>query len=182
MSFAMESIRKNLVWRLSNLWPLVHSAPTPLSMIHCLPESVHDPFGRPIILLKPLPISVNFEDAKPIVIETFERLRRHLQDLNKTSTTAPILQYMILLDIKEFSLKYFDLDLFTWILREIIPKFSGMLGGVEITIYIFFAMTYEPRRVLPESALSRVFFFSDDDLMHYFTPESLPEGQNGSLL
>ncbi|KAG6920152.1 hypothetical protein DXG01_004918 [Tephrocybe rancida] len=128
-SFAMESIRKNLVWRLSNLWPMVHSTPTPLSLIHCLPENARDPFGRPILLLKPVPLHSTSERVKPIIIETFERLRCHLQKLKKASAASPILQYIVLLDVKEFSLKYFDLDLFTWILREVIPKFSGMLGG-----------------------------------------------------
>ncbi|KAG6827344.1 hypothetical protein H0H92_012165 [Tricholoma furcatifolium] len=104
-SFAMESIRKNLVWRLNTLWPLRHSAQV-LTAMHCLPLNVRDPFGRPILLIKALPMNITSESAKPMIIEAFERLRCHLKDLNAASA-PPILQYVILLDVKDFSLAYF---------------------------------------------------------------------------
>ncbi|KNZ82196.1 hypothetical protein J132_06268 [Termitomyces sp. J132] len=183
ISFAMESVRKNLVWRLKNLWPLIHLAPTPLSMIHCLPKSARDPFGRPILLVKAIPLKTTSKNVKSNVIELFEGLRCHLKDINADSTTLPIFQYMIILDIKETSLRTFDLDLFTWTLREIIPRFPGMLGGVFILNYswVHAGMWRIIKRLLPETALSRVFFLSNEEILQYFTPASLPQDYGGTM-
>ncbi|KAF5380370.1 hypothetical protein D9615_004739 [Tricholomella constricta] len=181
-SFAMESIRKNLVWRLSNLWPLGDSGPTPV--LHCLPENAHDPFGRPILLVEVLPLDVTSDALKPKIVQTFERLRRHLRNLNASATTtSPILQYIVLLDLQGLSLKSFDIEVLSWTIREIIPRFPGMLGGVFMLNYswIHSGMWNIVRRVLPATALSRVFFPSNELLIQYFTPSSLPKDYGGAL-
>ncbi|KAF8070799.1 CRAL-TRIO domain-containing protein [Lyophyllum atratum] len=181
-SFAMESIRKNLVWRLRNLWPLGQSVPIP--MLHCLPENAHDPFGRPILLLEVLPLDVPYDAVRPIILQTFERLRRHLNDLRASPTPrSPILQYIVLLDLQGFSMRSFDLDLLTWITREIIPQFPGMLAGVFMLNYswVHSGMWNLVKRVLPASALSRVFFPSDEELIQFLTPSSLPKDYGGAL-
>ncbi|KAF7983817.1 hypothetical protein HWV62_19067 [Athelia sp. TMB] len=49
-SFAMESIRQNLVWRIQTIHPRAEAPP--LGMLHCLPSDITDPFKRPIIVLK----------------------------------------------------------------------------------------------------------------------------------
>ncbi|KAG5646253.1 hypothetical protein DXG03_004080 [Asterophora parasitica] len=121
-------------------------------MLHCLPANAHDPFGRPILLVELLPLDVTPDAVKPKIVQTFERLRRHLRDLNASATApSPILQYVVLLDLQGLSLKSFvnlsalsagslngystahsrsqDVEVLSWTIREIIPRFPGMLGG-----------------------------------------------------
>lgn len=76
-------------------------------MIHCLPESARDPFGRPILLVQAIHSKTTPKNVKYIVMETFERLRRHLEEINADSETSPVFQYIVILDVKQFSLKNF---------------------------------------------------------------------------
>jgi len=102
----MESIRKNLVWRLNNMWPLDTIRPTP--NLCCLPESAHDRFGRPILVIQVMAVSAAPNAFKSHVIQAFERLRCHLKCLNDgegPGLRPPILQYVILLDLKSLSYK-----------------------------------------------------------------------------
>ncbi|GLB37805.1 putative CRAL/TRIO domain containing protein [Lyophyllum shimeji] len=96
---------------------------------------------------------------------------------------SPVLQYTVLLDLQGFSVKNFDVELLTWLMREIIPRFPGMLAGVFMLNYswVHSGMWSVAKRVLPESALSRVFFPSDEELVRFFTPSSLPEDYGGVL-
>ena len=48
----------------------------------------------------------------------------------------------------------------------VIPKLSDV--GTELTVC--------SRRALPKSALSRVFFPSQDELLEYFSPSAVPHG------
>ncbi|RDB25475.1 Protein real-time [Hypsizygus marmoreus] len=184
-SFAMESIRKNLIWRLNNLWPL-EGRSLPIPMIHCLPGNAHDPFGRPILVIETLPLDIDLDAIRPLILRTFERLRAHLKCLNDTlmAPEKPTLQYIVLLDLQGLSLRSFDTELLRWILREIIPRFPGMLAGVFMLNYswVYSGVWSVARRVLPASALSRVFFPSSEELIDYFTPSSLPKDYGGSLL
>lgn len=101
----MESIRKNLIWRMNNLLPLGRSQPT--STLHCLPITARDPFDRPILIIRVPGIEATSDVAKPLILQTFERLRAQLQSLNETDSESPTLQYIVLLDLHEFSLKSF---------------------------------------------------------------------------
>ena len=119
-------------------------------MLHCLPRSAHDPFDRPILVIQASP-DVIVDSVEPMILQTFERLRVYLQSLNKTSSelNGPILQYIILLDLKGVTFRnivrisylenffnvelrripYQNRELITWTLHEVIPKFPGMLAG-----------------------------------------------------
>jgi len=119
-------------------------------MLHCLPRSAHDPFDRPILVIQ-APSDVIVDSAEPMILQTFERLRVYLQSLNKTNSelNGPILQYIILLDLKGLTFRsivrisylenFFNIELrgiphqnkelIGWTLREAIPRFPGMLAG-----------------------------------------------------
>jgi hypothetical protein len=108
MSFAMESIRKNLLWRLKNMWPL--NVPQLAQNLHCLPNSVHDHFGRPVLVIEVMAVKTASDTFKLHIIQTFERLRCHLKCLNDAENPGPrppILQYVILLDLKCLSFRDF---------------------------------------------------------------------------
>ncbi|KAK7005963.1 hypothetical protein R3P38DRAFT_3326409 [Favolaschia claudopus] len=159
-SFAMESIRKTLVWRLTNLWP-----PDPhlhLPFVQCLPSAATDPFGRPILVIKVVSFDDSSDAFKPLIIRGLECLRLHLQRLNDESRqigtgAAPTLQY--------------NIDLVTWTLRDAIPKFPGLLAAAFMINYSWThaGIWSIAKRVLPAPAISRVFFPTQQELVDYFS-------------
>ncbi|KAF9050045.1 CRAL-TRIO domain-containing protein [Panaeolus papilionaceus] len=183
-SFTLEAIRKNLIWRLQNLWP-----PAPATQIpnfHCLPADIFDLFGRPILVIHVAPVDKDIEAQKQDIIQAFERLRLHLQVLHDrciANDEPPPLQYVALLDLSQLSFQSINVDLFSWTLREVIPRFPGMLGGVFMLNYswAYSGLWSIFKRLLPETALSRIFFSSNKELMEYFTPSSLPREYGGGL-
>lgn len=68
-----------------------------------------DPLGRPIVILKVSALNENMDDFKRLVMPTMDHLRDHLKSLNdaqgSSHSTRPILQYVILLDLKDLSLQ-----------------------------------------------------------------------------
>ncbi|TFK66503.1 CRAL/TRIO domain-containing protein [Pluteus cervinus] len=205
-SLAMESVRRTLLWRMSCLWPSAVPAPVMPPNLHCLPVNIRDPLGRPIIILRATSFAGDDVDSsKLIVLQVAERLRVHLHSFTLASdsgyasesemeiaqkdygTSASArhlaLQYMVILDLKNLSMQTLSIDLITWILREVMPRFPGMLAGV---IMINYSWTHSGlwgfiKRLLPASALSRVFFPTQDQLLQYFTPSVLPKDYGGTL-
>ncbi|KAJ3564427.1 hypothetical protein NP233_g8305 [Leucocoprinus birnbaumii] len=179
-SFALESIRKTLIWRLQNLWPTDPDYALPPA-VRCLPEHVRDPFGRPILVVEVVPVSESPEVVKPYIIQTFERLRLHLKRLvgGQGAEEEPALQYIILLDLANLSLQSMNLDVMTWTIREVIPRYPGMLAGVFILNYSWAhsSLWGIVKRILPESAISRIFFPSTADLLTAMTAQAIPKGE-----
>ncbi|KAJ7661636.1 CRAL-TRIO domain-containing protein [Mycena rosella] len=184
-SFAMESIRKTLVWRFDHLWP--PDAVLHIPLIHCLPPPAHDPFGRPILIVKVVSFNDSSDAYKPLILRALERLRIHLKRLNHDSrqseSSAPILQYVILLDLKNLSTQSLNIDLVTWTLREAIPQFPGLLAAAFMINYSWAhaGVWSIAKRVLPERAVSRVFFPTQDELRAYFSSAMLPADYGGTL-
>lgn len=76
-----------------------------------------------------------------------------------------------------------SLDIMTWTMREIIPRYPGMLAGVFMLNYSWThaSVWTVVKRILPESALSRVFFPSQKELLGYLSAARLPEEYGGDL-
>ncbi|KIK69267.1 hypothetical protein GYMLUDRAFT_642466 [Collybiopsis luxurians FD-317 M1] len=202
-SFAIQSIRKNLLWRFKNLWPPdPDTLPSPLSRVYFLPTDVRDPFGRPILVIRAAPLaggstdhSSSSEDTNyfSLLIHAMEHFRLRLNELNCNGAAAsnqmnqiqtpPVLQYVVLLDVKELSVQTLSVDLITWVLRDLIPRFPGMLAAVFMinASWAHSGMWNVAKRVLPNSAVSRVFFVSEKELVTFFTPFSLPKDYGGYL-
>ncbi|KAF8971084.1 CRAL-TRIO domain-containing protein [Flammula alnicola] len=182
-SFSLEAIQKNLLWRLSNLWPV--EPPSLIPNLRCLPTDIRDRFGRPIVVVEASPVNETVEAQKRSVIRAFEQLRIHLKRLYDSSQDhrRPPLQYVLLLDLGQLSLQSINIDLFTWTVREIVPRFPGMLAGVFMLNYSWAhsGLWTIFKRLLPETALSRIFFPSNQELIEYFTPSALPSDYGGNL-
>ncbi|KAF7357821.1 hypothetical protein MVEN_00828100 [Mycena venus] len=159
-SFAMESIRKTLVWRFTHLWP--PDPPSRLPFVQCLPPTARDPFGRPILVIKVVSFNDSSDAYKPLIIRGLECLRLHLKRLNGDSYQrgAPTLQYVILLDLKNLSTQSLNIDLVQWTLFEAIPQFPGLLAAAMMINYSWAhaGLWSIAKRVLPAAAISRVFF------------------------
>ncbi|KAJ7451843.1 CRAL-TRIO domain-containing protein [Mycena galericulata] len=181
-SFAMESIRKTLVWRFNHLWP-----PNPPLRMPIVPSPATDPFGRPILVIKVVSLNDSSDAYKPLIIRGLESLRLHLKRLNENSPRSPAqnptLQYVILLDLKNLSTQSLNIDLVTWTLREVIPQFPGLLAAAFMINYSFthLGIWSLAKRVLPAPALSRVFFPTQEELTNFFSPSMLPKDYGGTL-
>lgn len=106
----MESIRKNLIWRLSSLRPNVIYPSS--SILRCLPSHARDPFGRPIVIMKVSALTKGLGAFRNRIMPTMERLRAHLKDINDrrideadSEETQPTLQYVLLLDLADLSMQ-----------------------------------------------------------------------------
>ncbi|KAG7098311.1 hypothetical protein E1B28_000272 [Marasmius oreades] len=184
-SFALDVIRKNIEWRIENLWPL-ESDLYPQN-VHCLPANVRDPLGRPILIVRATPFKESSESDRDssLFLHAVEHLRLCLKALNDASdeTLMPFLQYVVLLDVKEFSMQNMSVEFVMRFINELTPKFPGMVAAVFIlnSSWTQVGLWSIAKRFLPASAVSRVFFPSANELVSYFTPSSLPKDYGGDL-
>ncbi|KAF8198055.1 CRAL-TRIO domain-containing protein [Pholiota molesta] len=182
-SFSLEAIQKILIWRLSNIWPL--EPPSIVPNLRCLPTDIRDRFGRAILVIETSPVDESIDSQKRSIIMVLEQLRIHLRKLYDSSEDHrnPPLQYVVLLDLRQLSLQSMNIELVSWTVREIIPRFPGMLAGVFMLNYSWAhsGLWTIFKRLLPETALSRIFFPSNSELLEYFTPSALPQDYGGNL-
>ncbi|KAF7783025.1 hypothetical protein Agabi119p4_2401 [Agaricus bisporus var. burnettii] len=183
-SFALESIRKTLVWRVQNLWSMNRDFKLP-AMVHCLPEHIRDPFGRPVLVIELDSVHESPEVVKSYILQIFELLRLHLKSISGRGAPEeePVLQYIVLLDLAKLSLQAVNVDVLTWAVREVVPRFPGMLAGVLVTNYswAYSGLWSIVRHILPKSAPSRIFFPTQADLLFTMTPAAVPKNYGGAL-
>lgn len=76
-------------------------------MVHCLPEHIRDPFGRPILVIELDSVHESPEVVKSYILQIFELLRLHLKSISGRGAPEeePVLQYIILLDLAKLSLQ-----------------------------------------------------------------------------
>ncbi|THU96738.1 CRAL/TRIO domain-containing protein [Dendrothele bispora CBS 962.96] len=184
-SFAMESVRKNIAWRSNCLWPPKPVVSTAKEQLRCLPD-VCDPLGRPILIVEAMAFNDSSEirQQQHFLIQIMEQFRLHLRHLNDSHEgPSPSLQFIVLLDLKEVSMKSVSLELLSWFSKEVTPRFPGMLAAVFMVNYSWThsQMWSLVSRLIPARARSRVFFPSQKELTGYFTPSSLPKDYGGTL-
>ncbi|KAI0039772.1 CRAL/TRIO domain-containing protein, partial [Auriscalpium vulgare] len=185
-SFALESMRMTLVWRLTAL-PAQRPPPAlQTDIIHCLPRTSLDHFGRPVLVIRLAALGEVASDPRPYFLTAIELLRVNLKSLNDASEEPrrhPVLQYTLLLDMADVSMRSINVDLLTWYTRDVVPRFPGLLAAVFM---INFSWTHSGvwnilKHVLPASALTKVFFPSPQTLHHIIPPAGLPQDYGGTL-
>ncbi|KAI0358623.1 CRAL/TRIO domain-containing protein [Trametes cingulata] len=183
--FALEHARDTLLWRLAVLPTRI--PPSPSWFLRCLPLTSRDPFGRPVVVVKLARLFDFNGDVREALIRYMELLRLNLQAINEAASrdahSEPVLQYVALLDIGGISVQNANTDLVTWYLFELVPRFPGMLAAVFILNYSWAhsGVWSIVKRVLPKSALSRVFFPSQEELLEFLSPSALPQDYGGCL-
>ncbi|KAF6763121.1 hypothetical protein DFP72DRAFT_524255 [Ephemerocybe angulata] len=183
-SFTLEAIRKNLVWRLDNLWPIPD--PVPMNNVHCIsPDIALDPFGRPIVIVETVPLEVDVDVVKQGILQFFERVRINLYEIGRATDRGQDipLQCIVLLDLKNLTFQRVGIDIMSWAIREVIPRFPGMLAGVFMLNYSWThsGLWNVVKRILPSAALGRVFFPTQQETLQYFTALALPREYGGDL-
>jgi hypothetical protein len=91
-----------VIWRLKNMWPQESSSQ--MSNLRCLPT--YDPFGRPILVVKAIPLDKDTKSLRRSIIKAFEQLRIYLKVLyDGKNAGEPPLQYVALVDLGLLSLQ-----------------------------------------------------------------------------
>ncbi|KAJ2926744.1 hypothetical protein H1R20_g10343, partial [Candolleomyces eurysporus] len=134
-SFTLEAIRKNLVWRLDNLWQ--KAEPVPMSNVHYLSLDTLDPCGRPIVIVETVPLEVEVDIVKQGIMQFFETVRMNLYEAGKNVDRGRgiPLQCTVILDLQHLTFQRVGLDIMTWAVREVYPRFPGMLAAVFMMNY-----------------------------------------------
>ncbi|KAI9455473.1 CRAL-TRIO domain-containing protein [Lactarius psammicola] len=189
-AFALESLRSILIWRLSHL-KAQDPRLFPPSPLHVLPPPATDILRRPILILRLANLANLQEDPREHILRTVEGLRINLHNINASSPpeipmAGPVLQYILLVDMENASMRNFvrlNLDLLTWYIHEVAPRYPGMFGTVFV---INFSWTQSGiwtviRLALPESVQYRIFFPSKETLHECIRPSSLPQDYWGLL-
>ncbi|KAJ8596571.1 CRAL/TRIO domain-containing protein [Rhizopogon salebrosus TDB-379] len=179
-SFALEAIHNTLIWRLnsSNLFAL------PSALLHCLPPPICDPFGRPLVFLRLSEFLTSEQALMDGVLISLERLRMHLRSLNDEQThNEIILQCIFVVDLEDISIRSFNLKMLTWLMKEIVLRYPGMLAAVFLLNYSWtYARAWSvAKHLLPKSAVARVFFPSREELLQYCSASALPSNYGGAL-
>lgn len=185
-SFALEAMHTTLIWRLNALLRLLVMHPSPL--LHCIPPPICDPLGRPLVFIRLSELLTCEETETESVMDglliSLERLRIHLRSLNELSNREITLQCVFLIDLEGLSIHSVNLDILTWFMKEVVPRYPGMLGAV---FFLNYSWTYGvawsiAKRILPKSAVARVFFPSREELLDYCSASALPSNYGGTLL
>lgn len=184
-AFALETMRTTILWRLTNI-PRQPPTSRPSDLIYCLAPPTSDTFGRPVLILRLASLNDSSDSTKGYLIYVIETLRGHLQDINSEMRTGEkrlILQYTLIVDMQDVSMRNINLDLLKWYIREIVPRFPGMLAAVFV---INFSWTHASlwnlvKRILPEPALSKVLFPTMKGLHDVVPTSSLPQEYGGQL-
>ncbi|KAI0823411.1 CRAL-TRIO domain-containing protein [Trametes gibbosa] len=183
--FALEQARDVLLWRLAVIPVVIPPCPSPF--LFCLPRTSRDPFRRPFIVIKLAKLFEYPGDVREALVHYVELLRVNLEVLNAAADeedgVSPVLQYVALLDIGGLSVQSVSTDLLSWYVLELVPRFPGMLAATFILNYSWAhsGVWKIVKRVLPKSALSRVFFPSREELVQVISPSALPQDYGGSL-
>ncbi|KAI0268843.1 CRAL-TRIO domain-containing protein [Gloeopeniophorella convolvens] len=187
-AFALDALRGVLTWRLAHL-KTQDARAFPPAPLHLVPAPAADARGRPVLVLR-LARLVALQaqrDPREQLLRAVEGLRLNLHNLRLTAGAraedAPVLQYVLLVDMEGASLRNLNLDLLTWYTRDVAPRYPGLLGTVFI---VNFSWTQSGvwsviKLALPQSAHDRIFFPSRETLHDCIPPSSLPQDYGGRL-
>ncbi|KZT29158.1 CRAL/TRIO domain-containing protein [Neolentinus lepideus HHB14362 ss-1] len=183
-SFTIESLRSVLIWRLTtypNCIPVNED-----SHLVCLPPEACDPFYRPIVIFKLASLQQDIESIKRSLTYSMDRLREFLRAVNSDLASEfrhPILQCVLLIDLKGAGIKNLSVELLTWYLREVHPRYPGLVAAAFVLNYSWAhsGVWNVAKHTLPETILARVFFPTAEELLSFFPPSSLPEDFGGNL-
>lgn len=189
-SFALQALRKSLVWRITTLSRCLSPVefPARLDVFRLLPPSCRDPLGRPILVFNLAALfelaSGSLDDAKDLILWLDDAMRRYLQRISKDSgQRGPVLQFVAIVNVQSAAASNLATDLVTWYYQDVQAHYPGIMGAVFIQghSWVHSRMWSIFKRILPTSAQSKVSFLSREELAGHFGVDVLPEDFGGSL-
>jgi hypothetical protein len=106
-SFALQALRKTLVWRVTTLSRYMSSMgfPAGSGVFRVLTPSCRDPLGRPTLVLNLAAflelVSRSLDDTKDLILWLDETMRWYLQQISKESGgVTPALQFVAIVNVE----------------------------------------------------------------------------------
>ncbi|RHZ88028.1 hypothetical protein Glove_26g96 [Diversispora epigaea] len=126
--------------------------------------------------------SPTIDEIKKYIIFNAEVIRRLLLDRSRESRDGPVLQYVIILDLKGAGVSTLDLELAPFTVDIMRHHFPGSVGSIFVLNYgvMYFGLWQIFKRILPEDSLNRIFFPSEKELLNYFDEENVLIEHGGS--
>ncbi|KDQ21141.1 hypothetical protein BOTBODRAFT_168474 [Botryobasidium botryosum FD-172 SS1] len=174
---ALKAIEETLNWRLSDLYPPPEPPPTP--MLRVLPSPTSDKLNRPIVVFQVRHLhAYSLDLVKSIVAKTFELVELRIRDANAESRSrggCNVHQFVLVFDVEGASIRSSTMDLMSWLLKVIAPRFAGTCGTIFVVNYSWAhaGLWGFAKRILPDRILSRIVFTQEADLRHYISPDCL---------
>jgi len=105
------------------------------------------------------------------------------EEISKKLENSPPLQMTIAFDLAGSGMANLELELLPFLLDLLKNHFPGMVGAVYILNYgwVHSGMWAVAKRVLPEQALSKIFFPNEAELKDHFKVENLPIPLGGEM-
>lgn len=200
----LGSITTSLRWRLrtdlamlslSSLHPLYTSPPSNLARppLFWMNDKFQDRLGRPCgcITLRTLerPEEGGLDEIREYIVGCMEIARRRLVEMRRQAQTQEEdlgdsegpLQLVIAFDLEASSMSNLELELLPFLLDLLRSHFPGMVAGVYVLHYgwVHAGMWGLAKRVLPASALAKIFFPKESELSEHFELDRLPASLGG---
>ncbi|KAG2355504.1 CRAL-TRIO domain-containing protein [Suillus spraguei] len=118
---------------------------------------------------------------------SLDHLRIHLRSLNtfnnEFANGEVTLQCVLVIDLEGLAVQSVNLKILTWFMKDVVPRYPGMLGAVFFLNYSWmYATTWSIAKcLLPKSAVARVFFPSREELLQYCSVSTLPSNYGGAF-
>jgi len=187
---ASKALMSDLRWRAENHVDSISLQDVPRDFIERGLFFFHkaDKFNRPCAILNLREYvredgSPSFNEVKKYIIFNAEVARRLLLDKSKESRDGPVLQYVIVLDLKGAGVSTLSLDLLRFTTDIFRHHFPGSVGAIFVLNYgwMYSGMWTLFKPILPEDALNRIFFLSENkELSNYFDEENILIEHGGS--
>ncbi|CAG8503755.1 7443_t:CDS:2 [Funneliformis mosseae] len=185
---ALRTLKSDLRWRVENNVDTISLADVHPLFVEKGLFFFHktDKFGRPCAVFnlreyKRDDGSPTIEEVKKFIIYNAEVARRMLLDRTRESRDGPVLQYVILLDLKGAGVSTLDLELVPFTIDIMRHHFPGSAGSIFILNYgwMYSGIWQIVKRILPEESLNRIFFPSEKEIWNYFDEENVLIEQGG---
>ncbi|CAI2172862.1 19758_t:CDS:2 [Funneliformis geosporum] len=185
---ALKTLKSDLRWRVENKVDSISLADIHPLFVEKGLFFFHktDKFGRPCAVFnlreyKRDDGSPTIEEVKKFIIYNAEVARRMLLDRTRESRDGPVLQYVILLDLKGAGVSTLDIELVPFTIDIMRHHFPGSAGSIFVLNYgwMYSGIWQIVKRILPEESLNRIFFPSEKELWSYFDEENVLIEQGG---
>ncbi|GAA6000778.1 hypothetical protein JCM10207_004656 [Rhodosporidiobolus poonsookiae] len=190
---ALKLLHATLHWRFtSSLRNLTAASIAPTYRTHPLfffHPALADRFGRPCAVLNLRHVQRtddgSLDSLKDFIRVCWEAGRRYLSDLSRQAGEQddPKLQMVLIVDLEGAGMSNLEVELLPFFMDLLKSHFPGMVGGVFLLNYgwAYAGMWQLAKRVLPKTALERIMFPTEDELLEFFEEDHLLVAHGGTV-
>ncbi|TDL21707.1 hypothetical protein BD410DRAFT_789451 [Rickenella mellea] len=139
--------------------------------LQCMPSHIRDSLGHPIAVLRLDEANFEADVIKADIISFLERMRALLRDASTGASSQEVenqnvvLQFVLLVDVDNIPVKVLPIDLISWYIREVQPRFHGMIAAAFVVNHSWTHSGFWSviKHLLPSSAVSRLIFLSPEE-------------------